>query len=159
MKISSTLAISGILIISLFYPLSASEAKPPIDVKLEKTYKSLKAPEGEQLTALSVRKLSDAGASFRFAGTECVIDSTRGCKVIESNNSRFPRGYVFPTVTKSVSKLSIEASAFSKSCSWCSFVGDTMAIVLFVYYAPISAPAVILVATYTVGLGIILGNA
>lgn len=150
---------SGILIISLLTPLSAADAKPPVEIKLEKTYTSSKIPEGERLTALKVRKLSESGALFRFAGTECVIDSTKGCRVIRSNNSMFPRGYIFSAVTNQVSKSAIVSSEFSKSCSWCSFVGDTMAIVLFVYYAPVSAPAVILVATYSVGIGIILGNA
>jgi hypothetical protein len=139
--------------------MSVSQAKPPLDVKFESSYRSTLVPEGNKLTNAGVKKLLEGGASFRFAGTECLIDSLKGCRVIKSNNSIFPVGFTFSAVTKQISTSKVAPSAFSRGCSWCSFLGDTMAIVLFVYFAPVSAPAVLLVATYSVGVGIILGNA
>jgi hypothetical protein len=140
-------------------PISVSQAKPPLDVKFESSYRSTLVPEGKKLTNAGVKKLLEGGASFRFAGTKCIIDSTEGCRVVKSYNSLFPVGFTFSALTKQISTLKVVPSTFSRGCSWCSFLGDTIAIVLFVYYAPISAPAVILVATYSLGVGIILGNA
>jgi hypothetical protein len=159
MKTRASLTLILILLNNLLAPLSNSQAKPLLEVKLESSYRSKIVPEGQKLTNTNVKKLSEGEVSFRFAGTECVIDSLKGCRVIKSNNSIFPVGFTFSAVTKQISTSRVVPSTFSKGCSWCSFLGDTIAIVLFVYYAPVSAPAVVLVATYSVGVGIILGNA
>ncbi len=154
-----TVAFIGILSIVSFIAPTASQAKPVTQILPSETYKAYKAPIGIPMTPQNLKAISDLNLTFKYAGAECSFNSIAGCTVFKSKNPAVPVGMVIRAIATHTSGSTTSPAAFNARCSWCSVAGDFIAITLFVAFAPASTPVAVVVATYSVGIGIILGHA
>lgn len=150
--------ISTIIMISVFTLQGQSAKASEINIlEPESTYAAREIPSARPISLSVVSQLSARNIVFKFEGTECVIGRLSKCRVIKSQNFRFPIGFAFNA--KMISNdLIIRPSSFMSSCAWCPFVSDILSISLFIYFAPVSTPSAILISTYTAGAGIFLGH-
>lgn len=154
-----TVIIMGILsLLSLSAP-TAAHAKSATQIIPSETYKSYKVPIGIPMTLQNLKAISELKLTFKYAGAECSFNSIAGCTVFKSSNPAIPVGLVVQAIATRTSGSMSSSATFKSRCSWCSVAGDFIAITLFVVFAPASTPVAIVVATYSVGIGIILGNA
>jgi hypothetical protein len=123
----------------------------------ESTFGAREIPISQPISLSVANQLSVRRFVFKFEGTECVIGRLSKCRVISSQNPKFPIGFAFNAKMIS-NNLIIRPSSYMSSCSWCPFVSDILSISLFIYFAPVSAPSAILISTYTAGAGIFLGH-
>ena len=154
-----TVTFIGILSIVSFITPTASHAKPATQILPSEVHKAYKAPIGAPMTPQNLKAISDLNLTFKYAGAECSFNSIAGCTVFKSTNPAIPVGMVVRAIATRTSGSMTSPAAFNSRCSWCSVAGDFIAITLFVAFAPASTPVAIAVATYSVGIGIILGNA
>jgi hypothetical protein len=155
-KIFSAFSVNLILVLAL--PTSALAQTSEI-IEPKQTYNSSIAPTGFPVSKTVINQLKEGGVTFHFNDAECRLKSKSGCIVIASNNSALPVGTIIQAIATQVSRPIFSQATLSASCSWCSTAGDFLAITLYVAFASSSAPVAIVVATYSVGIGIILGHA
>jgi hypothetical protein len=151
-------AISVCVILTLSLPTNAL-AQTSESIEPKQTYNSSSVPTGFPVSKKAVNQLKERGVTFNFNDAECRFKSTSGCVVIASENLAIPVGTVLRAVATQVSRPTISQATLRVSCSWCSTAGDFLAITLYVVFASSSAPVAIVIATYSVGIGIILGHA
>jgi hypothetical protein len=113
----------------------------------------------KSLDSEQVANLAKNHITLNFYGASCTYIAGKGCVVTSSGKGNYRVGTMVKTYSIAPSNPSIHQSAFSVSCSWCGFAGDFLGIVVFVVTAPASAPATLVFATYTVGIGFILSYA
>jgi hypothetical protein len=116
-------------------------------------------PIGLPIKQTDIQLLSTQKIKFRFNGAECTFKNLTGCTITKSSNSLLPIGLTIKAIAARTPQIKVSSAFSAVKCNWCSIAGDFIAITLFVAFAPASSPAVIIVATYSVGIGIILGNA
>ncbi|MEY4497862.1 MAG: hypothetical protein RLZZ364_1167 [Actinomycetota bacterium] len=133
--------------------LPTREQNPVIGYKIDEL------PDGNQISSSQLRIIKNLNVTFRFMGTDCIIRSSIGCTVVRSSNPEFPRSYVFGAIVTNSNFSRESFLTFGKSCTWCSFAGDALGIVLFVVSAPASTPVIVLASTYAIGFGVILNHA
>lgn len=151
--------IIGILSLLSFGAPSTAHAKSATQIIPTETHKSYRVPIGTPMTPQNLRVISELNLTFKYAGAECSFNSVAGCTVFKSSNPAIPVGLVVQAIATRTSGSMAAPATFKARCSWCSMAGDFIAITLFVAFAPASTPVAIVVATYSVGVGIILGNA
>ena len=146
------------MMINSFTPYISLADSPKIITPMN-TKSDYSIPIGPLLNQKEFKLLSARNIKFKFEGAECVFKGVAGCTVIKSSNPLLPIGFTINAISTRTSHATASTVAFGVRCSWCSIAGDLIAITLFVALAPASSPATIVIATYSVGLGIILGNA
>lgn len=117
-----------------------------------------KFPKLAEFTQKQISMLSQQDIVLNFKGTECRFTFKKGCIVFKSNSTQFKMGAIIKTYQSTLSSETFEETSFHE-CGWCGFVGDILAIVVFVATAPASAPSALLLVTYSVGSGLILYHA
>ncbi|CAB4590681.1 unannotated protein [freshwater metagenome] len=120
---------------------------------------SSELPSGTPLKSRVYRQLDLGNQVYNFQNTECVFKSSAGCTVTSSSNQAFPPRYIFSVRVTSIASIGIEPGMNYIRCSWCSFVGESIAIVLFVAAAPTATPIWLVIGTYALGTEIILSHA
>ena len=148
-----------ILIAAMLNVMPNSIALTDAQEPLAKDSVSSKLPSGSSLNSRIYRQLNLGGQVFKFQNTECVFESTLGCTVTSSSNQAFPLGYTFSAKVISNLSVGIQPGLNYLRCSWCSFVGETISIVVFVAAASGATPVWLLVGTYVIGTEIILNHA
>jgi hypothetical protein len=154
----SFIFIGIVSLVSVGVPVS-SHADSPASILPVESHKSYVVPIGIPITSNDLEAISEMNLTFKYAGAECKFKSVAGCTVIKSTNPSIPVGLVVKAIATRTNGSMATNAAFRARCSWCSVAGDFIAITLFVVFAPASAPVAIVVATYSVGVGIILGHA
>jgi hypothetical protein len=148
-----------VLSLVMFLIPNTAQAADETVVQPSSTYKTFTVPVGLPLTANDLKKISDLNLTFKYAGVECQFKATDGCTVIKSSNAIIPVGLVIKAIATRSQSGSVSTAAYKMKCGWCAVAGDILAITLFVVAAPASTPTAIVVATYGIGVGIILGHA
>lgn len=138
---------------------AASHAEQTNPIQPTITYKTYSVPVGLPISSNDLMAISELNLTFKYAGAECKFKSAAGCTVTKSSNSMIPVGLVIKAIATRTNGSVASNAAFRAGCGWCSIAGDFLAITLFIYTAPASAPVAMVVATYSIGIGIILGHA
>ena len=148
-----------ILIAATLSPMPNSTALSGSSAPLvRRSNSSSDLPRGIPLNGRVFHQLALDYQVFNFQNTKCVFRSTLGCTVTSSSNQAFPPGYIFSAKVTSIASIGIEPGMNYIRCSWCSFVGDSIAIVLFVASAPATSPMWLVIGTYALSTGIILNR-
>lgn len=138
---------------------STSQAEQTNPIQPTITYKTYSVPIGLPISSNDLQAISELNLTFKYSGAECKFKSQAGCTVIKSSNPMIPVGLVVKAIATRTNGSVASTAAFRAGCGWCSIAGDFLAITLFIYTAPASAPVALVVATYSIGIGIILGHA
>lgn len=147
-----------ILIAVTLSPMPNSTALSGSSTPLARSHPSSDLPRGLPLNGRVFHQLALDHQVFNFQNTECVFRSSLGCTVTNSSNQAFPPGYIFRAKVTSIANIGIETGMSYIRCSWCPFVGESIAIVLFVASAPATTPIWLVIGTYALGTGIILNH-
>lgn len=147
-----------ILIAATLSPMPNSTALSGSSASLVRSHPSSDLPMGLPLNGRIFQRVALDNQVFNFQNTECVFRSSLGCTVTSSSNQAFPPGYIFSAKVTSIASIGIEPGMSYIRCSWCSFVGESIAIVLFVASAPATTPMWLVIGTYALGTGIILNH-
>jgi hypothetical protein len=147
-----------ILIAATLSPMPNSTALTDSSAPLVGRIFSGELPGGFPLNGRVFRQLALGNQVFEFQETECVFRNTLGCTVTSSSNPSFPPGYILSAKVTSIASIGIEPGMKYVRCSWCSFVGESITIVLFVAAAPATTPMWLLIGTYALGTGIFLNH-
>ena len=139
--------------------LAMASASPHKTLEPTNTFRTNLRQAENHIEPRDLKEISDLDISFSFSGAECVIKSSLGCRVTKSSNPALPIGLIIKADIARVSGPSASFTSLKRGCGWCSVAGDFFAIALYIYYAPVTAPSALVVATYSVGVGIILGHA
>lgn len=147
-----------ILIAVTLSPMPNSTALSGSSAFLVRSHPSSELPRGLPLNGRVFHQLALEDQVFNFLNTECVFRSSLGCTVTNSSNQAFPPGYIFSAKVTSIAKIRIEPGVSYIRCPWCPFVGESIAIVLFVVSAPATAPMWLAIGTYALGTATILNH-
>jgi hypothetical protein len=158
MEIRRKSLLLAILIAAALSPMPNSTALSDSRAPLAGSSFSGDLPSGYPLNGRVFRQLALGNQVFKFQNTECVFRSTLGCTVTSSSNPSFSPGYIFSAKVTPIASIGIEPGMKYIRCSWCSFVGESIAIVLFVASAPATTPMWLLIGTYALGTGIFLNH-
>jgi hypothetical protein len=154
-----TVILASILALIAFLFPNAAQASDENLLQPTSTYKSFTYPVGIPLTQADLKKIVDLNLTFKYSGVECKFKGLEGCTVTKSSNNWMPVGLVIKAVANKSSGDSVSSASYKMKCGWCAVAGDIFSISLFVITAPASTPTAIVVATYAIGVGIILGHA